>query len=677
MTHRTEKGIGEGFGLKKPDLIGSCNPQKFGLPERGAQKSAQFRKPDQTGNPEQQKAIAHGAGPMMVLAGPGSGKTFVLTRRIAHLIGTHHINPSEILVITFTRAAAAEMQKRFLSLCEGTHPPVTFGTFHAVFYSILRETSVCRPGSILSEAEKKKILRDIIRKNHYNISMHGDMLEEILTEISRYKNRTDHSESPGNFLSPELFFKINHDFREAQNILGKVDFDDMALKCEELFQKRPDILKQYQTRYRYLLIDEFQDIAPLQYRLVRRLSTPENNLFIVGDDDQSIYGFRGAKPGIMLHFPVDYPDAETVTLPINYRSTPQVVEAAGRLIVHNKNRFSKNSRAHNGEGREIMLEGYATSDRLESALIEHLWQEKNAGNLSECAVINRTSGMFPLFAEKCRQAGIPCRFREKVKGIFESEIVNDLLAYLEFAQTPVKDRTRSRFFQFMNRPLRYISREAVNERADFGHLMRFYQGRPAMQGTVLRLQADLERIRTMPVFLAINYIRKAVGYDSYLLEKTEAGDRRHVLEEADLIQNSARGCRTLSQWRDIVEERRNTEMTENRSVNKKAAEIGQAEEKSESRPECGVTLITMHGSKGLEYDKVFIPNCNEGVTPHKKAKSEEEIEEERRMFYVAATRAKKELTLLYITGETDTKEEGGNRKPIQPSRFLKELQEPL
>lgn len=614
---------------------------------------------------------------MMVLAGPGSGKTFVLTRRIAHLIDTHHINPSEILVITFTRAAAAEMQKRFLSLCEGTHPPVTFGTFHAVFYSILRETSVCRPGSILSEAEKKKILRDIIRKNHYNISMHGDMLEEILTEISRYKNRTDYAESPENRIAPELFFRIHHDFKEAQNILGKVDFDDMALKCEELFQKRQDILQQYQARYRYLLIDEFQDIAPLQYRLVRRLSAPENNLFIVGDDDQSIYGFRGAKPGIMLHFPVDYPDAETVTLPVNYRSTPQVVKAAGRLIVHNKNRFFKNSRAHNGEGRDIMLEGYGTSDRLESALIEHLQQEKNAGNLSECAVINRTSGMFPLFAEKCRQAGIPCRFREKVKGIFESEIVNDLLAYLEFAQTPVKDRTRSRFFQFMNRPLRYISREAVNERADFGHLMRFYQDRPAMQETVLRLQADLERIRTMPVFLAINYIRKAVGYDSYLLEKTETGDRRRVLEEADLIQNSARGCRTLSQWRDIVEERRNTEMTENRSVHKKAAEIGQAEEKSEGSTACGVTLITMHGSKGLEYDKVFIPNCNEGVTPHKKAKSEEEIEEERRMFYVAATRAKKELTLLYITGETDTKEEGGNRKPIQPSRFLKELQEPL
>lgn len=678
MTQPTENGIGEGFGLKKPDLIGSCNPQKSGLPERRAQQSAPSRKPDQTGNPEQQKAIAHGAGPMMVLAGPGSGKTFVLTRRIAHLIGTHHINPSEILVITFTRAAAAEMQKRFLSLCEGTHPPVTFGTFHAVFYSILRETSVCRPGSILSEAEKKKILRDIIRKNHYDISMHGDMLEEILSEISRYKNRADYSASPGNFLSPELFFKINHDFKEAQSILGKVDFDDMALKCEELFQKRPDILKQYQARYRYLLIDEFQDIAPLQYRLVRRLSAPENNLFIVGDDDQSIYGFRGAKPGIMLHFPEDYPEAETVTLPINYRSTPQVVEAAGRLIAHNKNRFSKDSRAHNGEGREIMLEGYGTSDRLESTLIEHLRQEKNVGNLSECAVISRTSAMFPLFAEKCRQAGIPCRFREKVKGIFESEFVNDLLAYLEFAQTPVKDRTRSRFFQFMNRPLRYISREAVNERADFGHLMRFYQGRPAMQETVLRLQADLERIRTMPVFLAINYIRKAMSYDSYLIEKTEKSERKRVLEEADLIQNSAKGCRTLSQWKEVIEERRGAEAAVGQQMNgKMTVNTGQKEEKPGDGAVEGVTLITMHGSKGLEYDKVFIPNCNEGVTPHKKAKSEEEIEEERRMFYVAVTRAKKELTLLYITGETDTKEEGGNRKPIQPSRFLKELQESL
>ena len=315
---------------------------------------------------------------MMVLAGPGSGKTFVLTRRIAHLINTHHINPSEILVITFTRAAAGEMQQRFLSLCEGSHPPVTFGTFHAIFYSILKETSICHAGSILSEAEKRKILRDIIQKNHYNVSLNTDMLEEILSEIGQYKslcfsrgdtnkersvcesslcfsrgddyrfNKNENIDFIPQNIDSKLFRNIYRDFTEAQEILGKVDFDDMALKCAELFAKRPDILRRYQTRYRYLLIDEFQDIAPLQYTLVRMLAAPRNNLFIVGDDDQSIYGFRGARPDIMRNFPGDYPEAKIVSLQVNYRSTPEVVQAAGRLIACNQNRFPKDGRAARG-----------------------------------------------------------------------------------------------------------------------------------------------------------------------------------------------------------------------------------------------------------------------------------------------------------------------------------------
>lgn len=637
------------------------------------------------GNPKQQRAIMHGAGPMMVLAGPGSGKTFVLTRRIAHLINEHHVPPSEILVITFTRAAAAEMQKRFLPLCGGTHPSVTFGTFHAVFYSILRETSVCRTGSIFSEQEKKKILRDIIQKNKYDISMHTDMLEEILSEIGRYKGlvRTDPG-STVNFMPknipPALFLQIFRDFGEAQDILGKVDFDDMAFKCEELFQKRPDILRQYQDRYRYLLIDEFQDIAPLQYRLVRQLAAPEDNLFIVGDDDQSIYGFRGAKPEIMLHFPNDYPGAETVTLQVNYRSTPEVVEAAKRLIGHNKNRFPKESRAENAQGGFVRKEGFPSAASMESALITRLLREKQNGRLSECAVIARTSAQFPLLAEKCRQAGIPCHFREKVKSIYDSVVVDDLLAYLEFAGTPEKDRSRSQFFRIMNRPLRYISRDAVNRQADFAYMMQFYQGRPAMQEEILRLRKDLERLAKMPVFLAVNYIRKGMGYDAYLLEthgqnkntgiKEESGN---ILEMADLIQSSAKGCKTLAQWKEVIEEQRNGR-----------PEAGAAAPGGKGTGHCqnadgadnGAAFMTMHGSKGLEYNKVFILHCNETVTPHKKAVDEAEIEEERRMFYVAMTRAKKELTLLYITEESDAKKESGMPgKKAPPSRFLKELEE--
>ena len=614
---------------------------------------------------------------MMVLAGPGSGKTFVLTRRIAHLINTHHVTPSEILVITFTRAAAGEMQQRFLSLCDGEHPPVTFGTFHAVFYSILKETSRCRSGSILSETEKKKILRDIIRKNKYDISMHTDILEEILAEIGRYKNclesrcfsdngtdiKTDYV--PQNIPS-ELFRNLYHDFAQAKDILGKIDFDDMALKCQELFQERPDILKRYQERYRYLLVDEFQDIAPLQYHLVRLLAAPEDNIFIVGDDDQSIYGFRGARPDIMRNFPKDYPDAKVVALQINYRSTPQVVSSAGKLIQHNQNRFPKESRAAGESGAPLRIGKFEDNGKMEEELIRSLLSEKKAGKLSDCAVISRTGSCFPVLSEKFRQAGIPCAFQENVKSIFEHEIVYDLLAYLEFCMTPLKDRSRSQFFRFMNRPLRYISREAVSENADFGHLIRFYRGKPAMQEAVMRLREDIERLGTMPVFLAVNYIRKGMGYDAYLLEHfgtkgVRGGEESgSVMALADMIQSSAKGCRSLSQWKEVIEERRDEAKNCKRQSQENAAKES-------------VTLMTMHGSKGLEYDKVFIVNCNEGITPHRKARGEEEIEEERRMFYVAMTRARKELALFYVDGQNRTPKEGGTSRTMPPSRFLSEI----
>ena len=673
--------------------------------EAGLQRHCEPPHAGNAGNPEQQKAIAHGAGPMMVLAGPGSGKTFVLTRRIAHLINEHHVAPAEILVITFTKAAAAEMQKRFLSLCGGTHPPVTFGTFHAVFYSILRETSVCRAGSILSEQEKKKLLRDIILRNRYDISLHTDMLEEILSEIGRCKCRADDMagyrqnricasrsvpslKDMGNnstdfmprLIPPSLFSRIYRDFKEAQEILGKVDFDDMALKCWELFQDRPDILRRYQERYRHLLIDEFQDIAPLQYRLVRQLAAPEDNLFIVGDDDQSIYGFRGAKPDIMVNFPRDYRGTQTVALRVNYRSTPEVVESAKRLIAHNKNRFPKDSRAENAHGIPVRKRGFGDVGLMEGALIRYLLEERNAGQLSACAVIHRTSGCFPLLAEKLRQAGIPCHFKEKIKSIYEHEMVGDLLAYLEFSRTPLKGRSRAQFFRFMNRPLRYINREAVDERADFAHMMQFYEGRPAMQEEIRRLRYDLERIAAMPVFLAIHYIRKSMRYDAWLSEKyalkkdLDARDAGvQILEMADLIQDSARGCKTFARWQEVIEERKNSANGEAAAERGQSAGDRKANGK-EAGEKNGVALMTMHGSKGLEYDKVFILNCNERVTPHKKAVSEAEIEEERRMFYVAMTRAKKELTLLYIEEEEDKKEGGSAGKRTPPSRFLKEIE---
>lgn len=594
----------------------------------------------------------------MLLAGPGSGKTFTLTQRIAYLINTHHVDPSEILVITFTKAAAAQMQQRFLALCGGKHPPVTFGTFHAVFYSILKETSVCHTDSILTESEKKKILRDIIKRNRYDISTNNDMLKEILNEIDRYRNGLL---IPRN-LKPELFQNLYRDFSEAKEILGKIDFDDMAGKCEELFSERPDILKRYQERYRFLLIDEFQDIAPVQYRLVRMLAAPENNLFIVGDDDQSIYGFRGAKPDIMRDFLKDYRNAEVLTLRVNYRSTPQITEAALKLISVNQNRFPKEIRAENPGGIPVKTEGFETDREQKEALIRYLRQEQKNSRLKDSAVICRTAGCFFLLAEQLREAGIPCQFREKAMSIYDHSMVNDLLSYLEFAAAKRENRSRGLFFQFMNRPLRYISREAVDETADFRHMINFYRGRPAMQEEICRLQENLERIKNMPVFLAVNYIRKAMGYDAYLEEAYKNTESDYdIMQLADLIQNSAKGCRTLKEWKAIIEERREKEQE---SLREKSAEASGTE---------AVSLLTMHASKGLEYNKVFILNCNEGITPHRKARSEEEIEEERRMFYVGMTRAKKELSLMYVNGDGAAEKKGGAGKIMPPSRFLREM----
>ncbi len=639
------------------------------MPEKTVQGAAK----SSIGNPAQQKAIGHGDGPAMILAGPGSGKTYVLTRRIYHLIKAHHITPQEILVITFTKAAAAEMQQRFLKLLDGEHAPVNFGTFHAVFYAILKETSYCRPGSILSESEKRKILTDIIKRNHYDIPLNREMAEVLLAQISRCKNHAGDlgKTGPGGdgpkekfaaeagFLPAGLdagsFLKIYRDYTESLEILGKVDFDDMALCCERLFQEREDILAQYRKRWRYLLIDEFQDISPLQYRLVRLLAEPENNLFIVGDDDQSIYGFRGASPSLMKGFPADYPLAEIITLEKNYRSTPEIAEAAGKVISHNKNRFPKQIKAEKESGKAVLIREFATETEERKALLEALKQEQAAGNLDNCAVICRTAGTFPVLAEQLKQAGIPCRVKERVKSIFEHDMVSDFLAYLEFANTPRPKRSRGQFFRFMNRPLRYLKREAVNEKADFEYMLWYYREKPVMQEEIRRLRRDLEKLKTMPVFLAVHYIRKGMGYDVYLREQYGRGET-DIGELADLIQESARDCRTWETWQEKIERRIEKERKE-------------AEGKADER---GAAILTMHASKGLEYEKVFLPDCNEGITPHRKALTEEETEEERRVFYVAMTRAKAELTMLCVVPEKKLHESSSYTRPMRPSRFLKE-----
>ena len=293
-------------------------------------------------NTAQEKAIHHSKGPMMLLAGPGSGKTTTMIRRIRVLLAEQKVNPANILVVTFTKAAAREMKERFERLCEKeeeqqNYRQVTFGTFHGIFYGILRHAYGLTRKNILSEEQKYDMLREFVYAQKMELEDEKELLEGLAGEISEVKN----SRIPlGHYYSrncpDEVFRQIYTQYVSGCKRSRLLDFDDMLLYCYDLLDKRPDILAGWQKKFRYILVDEFQDINKLQYDIVKMLAAPDNNLFIVGDDDQSIYAFRGAKPEIMMHFPKDFPKVQTELLACNYRSTKEIVQAAEKVIAHNK-----------------------------------------------------------------------------------------------------------------------------------------------------------------------------------------------------------------------------------------------------------------------------------------------------------------------------------------------------
>ena len=293
-------------------------------------------------NQAQKTAAAHGEGPCLVLAGPGSGKTLTIVNRIKYLIEVHNVRPEEILVITFTKYAAEEMKLRLQALMEGKRPLVTMGTFHGIYYGILKWAYHLGPQNILSEDEKYRIFREIVSKQELEIFDEEDFLQGIAMEIGRIKNNClNIEEYEAKVCSAEVFRNIYQEYETFRKNAKKIDFDDMLVLCYDLFKKRPDVLKLWQKKFRFILVDEFQDINQVQYDVLKMLAAPEKNLFAVGDDDQSIYGFRGADVKLMFQFLRDYPDAKQMLLDINYRSTANIVRHALQVIGHNEVRFDK------------------------------------------------------------------------------------------------------------------------------------------------------------------------------------------------------------------------------------------------------------------------------------------------------------------------------------------------
>ena len=616
-------------------------------------------------NQAQLQAIAHKDGPCMVLAGPGSGKTTVITNRIKHLIEKYKVKPEEILVITFSKAASKEMRERFYNLTKvqakqhdgwATTVPdassVTFGTFHGIYYGILKWAYKLTSENIFSDEQKYQLLQRVVERMNLDIDDEKEFLQGIAGEISNVKNNCiPLSEYKCLNCDEQEFIQIYQTYETERKRLKKIDFDDMLVLTYELFQKRPDILKAWQAKYKYILIDEFQDINKVQYDVIRMLAAPENNLFIVGDDDQSIYQFRGARPEIMLNFPKDFPETRQIILDVNYRSTKAIVNGAARVIQHNRKRYPKQIVTTNEQGVNVHVQEVRHPIEESKYVLKEIQKALQSGvSPTEIAILFRTNNEARVMVETLMEYNQPFHMKEHFPNLYEHFIARNFIGYMKMA---LGDRSRKLFLEIMNRPNRYIGRDSIdNGEVSLEDLKKFYADKEWMQDRIDQLDVDLRIIKRCKPYAAIQYIRKHIGYDDFL--KEYAIKRRINLEELmDIvheIEARAKEFKTIEEWFSHIKE-----YGENL---RRQAELREPSQNA-------IQLLTMHGAKGLEFHTVFVIGANEDICPYKKAETAEEIEEERRLFYVAMTRAKKRLVISY------SKERNG--KKMKQSRFVGEL----
>lgn len=598
----------------------------------------------------QKKAIEHGAGPLMVLAGPGSGKTFVITHRIKYLIKGSGINPAHILVVTFSRAAAKEMRDRFEKLYGKSY--VTFGTFHSVFFSILKTAYGFSAEQIASDELRYTLIKELIKKNEIVNEDINTLSGNLLNEIALIKQDNINIKNYySNSIASDTFKKLYREYEAELEARNKLDFEDMLLLTYELLSERKDILKAVQERYQYILVDEFQDINFLQYNIIKLMAGKEQNITVVGDDDQSIYRFRGARPEIMLGFERDFRNVSKVFLDINFRSTTQIVDASTKLILFNSKRFPKTFKANNGSGAPVSVIEFKNPFAEVNTIVKDVKEYIKSGqDINNIAVLYRTNLSPRLLIERMMKNNIPFTIRDSIPNLFEHWVSKDIISYIKLA---INLGNKNDLLRISNKPNRYISRDSLaSSKANIETLFDYYDDKSYMIKRIIELREHLRTIKNLKPATALRYIRNVVGYDEYIEEYcdmngVESDECYTVLGD---LENSASEFNTFNDWFVHMEEYKE--------------ELIEARKKS-NEEDTGVRLMTFHSSKGLEFDIVYIIDVNEGSVPYKKAKGADEIEEERRMFYVAMTRARHKLFICYC------KENFG--KSIGKSDFIVEL----
>lgn len=665
----------------------------------------------------QTRAVSRGDGPCLILAGPGAGKTTVLTERILYLIREAGIPEEQILVITFTRDAAMEMKTRFLQKSGETGQRVSFGTFHSVFFFILRTSLGYRQKDLLTGPGRRAILKASLIEAGLPFLEDVEENPKVWQELSRFACSGLPLDQYEPKFFPEDFRKVIGLYQEKKEESRLLDFDDLMGKTRDLFLNRPDLLKQWRKRYPYILVDEVQDMNPIQFEILALLSGPANHIFAVGDDDQSIYGFRNASPKLMLRFPDIYPQCEILKMTRNYRSAKAIVSASDHLIQWNKERYPKEALAVSEEEGQIFYLFSASFEEEAKKILSLIRQDlKGEGRIG---ILFRNRFHADAIRQELALNKIPFSYPEEKKNPYGHPIFRDMEAYLRLADGK---RTREDFLRVINRPLRYLPRtifsedglsdeELLNRARSYGggrtscsDVYAVRQKSERLYQILLAFLSDLHFIRTLPPYAAVNYILKGCGYEAFCREtekNAEGGilsrereddkdsgrdgerERRSSWESnLDLILRLAHKEKSIRGLADRIRdlyldwERENegfkgkqkgkqTETEESAGRGKEIRTGEEGEDPNRSNLRDRISLHTFHSSKGLEFDTVYILNLIEGAVPSAKAVTEEEMEEERRMFYVAMTRAKTKLVLS--TAVLD------NKKLRTPSRFLREM----
>lgn len=594
-------------------------------------------------------------GPAMVLAGPGSGKTTVITHRIKNLIEKAEVRPENILVVTFTKAAAISMQKRFSTLMNGGKGQlVTFGTFHSVFYKILRKSRRYEATEILSERQKTDYIREIIGR--YGISSNdiSELSQNIINDIGNIKgNMLNAQEYEPSCCKKEDFIKVYNAYNLELKKDGKMDFDDILRECYLLLCENHTILEQWRELYKYILIDEFQDINRIQMNIIELLASPLNNIFVVGDDDQSIYGFRGARPEIMIEFKDYYPEAELIVLDVNYRSTQSIINVAGRVIENNKTRLDKCAHANNNKDFQPDIRKFRNQVEELKFVVSKIKEYENQGiSLSEMAILVRNNSQVQEISSFLKNRKIEAESGKHRSNIYNGMVAKDILSYVRGALKFDGTYFNEDLIYVLNKPQRYISRQVVlSVNMNISAVRRIYS-----KNNIDSFLFHIEMIRKLPPQAALSYIRKGAGYEEYLrLYAIENNiPMSGLLKQLEQLVQECSKFNTLEQWINSIDSAQNSE---GQNFGKKSSGEGGTNNR--------INIMTMHGSKGLEFKAVFIVDANQGIIPTSKALRERDFEEERRLFYVAITRAIDYLNIYAVEERLGC--------PIEVSMFVEEM----